>query len=109
MTIFGYLGGLSLLGATPTHVHWFTPIDRSSASQVSAWQVAFKFFMVLTSGVVSTKISRHGSSILACILPNRTSRKIHRGISQGTCKYYLSYIPTHFPIELLLAILQVWQ
>ena len=109
MTIFGYLGVLSPLGGAPTYAHWFVPIDQCSASQVSTWQIAFKFFMVLTSGVVLAKISRHGSSILACILPNRTSRKIHRGISQGTCKYYLSYIPTRFPIELFLAILQVWQ
>ena len=49
MTIFGYLGEFSPLGGAPTHVHWFAPIDQSSASQVSAWQVAFKFFVVLTS------------------------------------------------------------
>ena len=106
MTIFGYLGGLSLLGGAPMHAHWFVPIDRHSASQVSTWQVAFKVFHGFDFRCC---FSQHGSSILACILPNRASRKIHRGISQGTCKYYLSSIQTHFPIELFLAIIQVWQ
>ena len=37
MTIFGYLGGLSLLGGTSAHALWLpAPIDRCSTSQVSA-------------------------------------------------------------------------
>ena len=84
--IFGYLGGLSLLGGTSEHVPWLpTPVDQTSTSQVSAWQFRS---MVLTAFSFSVSHSNlyYGSTVLTCFLSHRTTRKILRRFPKGTCK-----------------------